>query len=88
MKVVASKIKFYGIFLWRKTNNPPEYIENLLSVSVDIAIRLKPGLATTAHAVMKLNAEDGGNRTFIMVQLPEDLYEAASRPGLDSRLKQ
>lgn len=37
---------------------------------------------------MKLNAEDGGNRTFIMVQLPEDLYEAASRPGLDSRLKQ
>lgn len=40
MKVVASKIKFYGIFLWRKTNSPPEYIENLLSVSVDIAIRL------------------------------------------------
>lgn len=40
MKVVASKIKFYGIFLWRKTNSPPEYIENLVSVSVDIAIRL------------------------------------------------
>ena len=29
------------------------------------------GSATTAHAVMKLNAEDGGNRRFIMVQLPE-----------------
>lgn len=29
------------------------------------------GSATTAHAVMKLNAEDGGNRKFIMVQLPE-----------------
>ena len=29
------------------------------------------GSATTAHAVMKLNAEDGGNRQFIMVQLPE-----------------
>lgn len=29
------------------------------------------GSATTAHAVMKLNAEDGGNRAFIMVQLPE-----------------
>ena len=28
------------------------------------------GSATTAHAVMKLNAEDGGNRKFIMVQLP------------------
>ena len=29
------------------------------------------GSATTAHAVMKLNAEDGGKRKFIMVQLPE-----------------
>ena len=29
------------------------------------------GSATTAHAVMKLNAEDGGNRKFIMIQLPE-----------------
>lgn len=29
------------------------------------------GSATTAHAVMQLNAEDGGNRQFIMVQLPE-----------------
>lgn len=29
------------------------------------------GSATTAHAIMKLNAEDGGNRKFIMVQLPE-----------------
>lgn len=45
------------------------------------------GSGTTAHAVMKLNAEDGGNRTFIMVQLPEDLHEAASRPGLENRLK-
>lgn len=45
------------------------------------------GSGTTAHAVMKLNAEDGGNRTFIMVQLPEDLHEAASRPGLEARLK-
>lgn len=45
------------------------------------------GSGTTAHAVMKLNAEDGGNRKFIMVQLPEDLNEAISRPGLDARLK-
>lgn len=33
------------------------------------------GSATTAHAVMKLNAEDGGNRKFIMVQLPEPCDE-------------
>lgn len=45
------------------------------------------GSGTTAHAVMKLNAEDGGHRKFIMVQLPEDLNEAVSRPGLDARLK-
>ena len=33
------------------------------------------GSATTAHAVMQLNAEDGGNRRFIMVQLPEQTAE-------------
>jgi adenine-specific DNA-methyltransferase len=33
------------------------------------------GSATTAHAVMQLNAEDGGNRRFIMVQLPEPTDE-------------
>lgn len=33
------------------------------------------GSATTAHAVMQLNAEDGGNRKFIMVQLPEETDE-------------
>ena len=33
------------------------------------------GSATTAHAVMKLNAEDDGNRRFIMVQLPEETDE-------------
>lgn len=45
------------------------------------------GSGTTGHAVMKLNAEDGGHRKFIMVQLPEDLNEAVSRPGLDARLR-
>ena len=35
------------------------------------------GSATTAHAVMKLNAEDGGNRKFIMVQLPEVCAETS-----------
>ena len=35
------------------------------------------GSATTAHAVMQLNAEDGGNRRFIMVQLPESTAESS-----------
>lgn len=36
-----------------------------------VALDFFSGSATTAHTVMKLNAEDGGNRKFIMVQLPE-----------------
>ena len=38
----------------------------------DIVLDFFSGSATTAHAVMKLNAEDGGKRKFIMVQLPEE----------------
>ena len=38
----------------------------------DIVLDFFSGSATTAHAVMQLNAEDGGNRKFIMVQLPEE----------------
>jgi len=37
----------------------------------DLILDFFSGSATTAHAVMKLNSEDGGNRKFIMVQLPE-----------------
>lgn len=39
--------------------------------STDIVLDFFSGSATTAHAVMQLNAEDGGQRKFIMVQLPE-----------------
>ncbi len=41
----------------------------------DIILDFFSGSATTAHATMKLNAEDGGNRKFIMVQLPEATEE-------------
>ena len=41
----------------------------------DIILDFFSGSATTAHAVMQLNAEDGGNRKFIMVQLPEQTDE-------------
>jgi len=43
--------------------------------SGDIVLDFFSGSATTAHAVMQLNAEDGGNRKFIMVQLPEKTDE-------------
>ena len=47
------------------------YIIQLLCRGNDIMLDFFSGSATTAHAVMQLNAEDGGNRKYIMVQLPE-----------------
>ena len=44
---------------------------NLFKDKDGLVLDFFSGSATTAHAVMKLNAEDGGNRKFIMVQLPE-----------------
>jgi adenine-specific DNA-methyltransferase len=53
----------------------PELILKFLKMAnvdeTDTVLDFFSGSATTAHAVMKLNAEDGGNRKFIMVQLPE-----------------
>lgn len=54
---------------------PFELISDILRIgnssSDDIILDFFSGSATTAHAVMELNKEDGGNRQFIMVQLPE-----------------
>lgn len=49
----------------------------MLSSSSGIVLDFFSGSATTAHAVMQLNAEDGGHRKFIMVQLPEKCDEAS-----------
>lgn len=46
-----------------------------MTKSNSIILDFFSGSATTAHAVMQLNAEDGGNRKFIMVQLPEKTNE-------------
>ena len=57
----------------------PTYIVSKLAEMLfdddDIILDFFSGSATTAHAVMQLNAEDGGNRKFIMVQLPEPCDE-------------
>ncbi|HCQ9935528.1 TPA: site-specific DNA-methyltransferase [Acinetobacter baumannii] len=53
---------------------PVRFIYRSLFISTsknDIVLDFFSGSATTAHAVMQLNAEDSGNRKFIMVQLPE-----------------
>ena len=53
---------------------PVDLIKNLAVVSTNsnsIILDFFSGSATTAHSVMQLNAEDGGNRKYVMVQLPE-----------------
>ncbi len=52
-----------------------EYLFNTIQSRNATILDFFSGSATTAHAVMKLNAEDGGNRKFIMVQLPEKTDE-------------
>ena len=57
---------------------PQELIKEILKLGSNkesIVLDFFSGSATTAHAVMQLNAEDGGNRKFIMVQLPEPCDE-------------
>ena len=69
------QIGFNGEFDFPK---PVELIKRCLALSTkeeDIALDFFSGSATTAHAVMQLNSEDGGHRKFIMVQLPEETEE-------------
>ena len=54
------------------------YIKDIIKIGTNpdsLILDFFSGSATTAHAVMQLNAEDGGNRKFIMVQLPEKCDE-------------
>ena len=57
---------------------PTSLIKILLtagSKNDDIVLDFFSGSCSTAHAVIKLNAEDGGNRKFIMIQVPEETKE-------------
>ena len=70
-----------GIFDSQKVFDFPKpigFIKKILRIGSDkdsIVLDFFSGSATTAHAVMQLNAEDGGHRKFIMVQLPEPCDE-------------
>ena len=71
-KILKSLFGIADIF-----DNPKSlvYLTDLLVVGSQkdsIILDFFSGSATTAHAVMKLNTEDGGNRKFIMVQFPEE----------------
>ena len=71
----ASMMKsLFGTNNYFSYSKPVELLTHLIScinTNDSIILDFFSGSATTAHAVMKLNAEDGGNRKFIMVQLPE-----------------
>lgn len=76
--------KLYNIFDGIKIFSNPKpdtlmyFIIQQCAKSPDsIVLDFFSGSATTAHAVMQLNAEDGGHRKFIMVQLPEKCDEAS-----------
>lgn len=60
------------------TPKPSKLIKEIIRASSNkdsIILDFFSGSATTAHAVMQLNAEDGGNRKYIMVQLPAETPE-------------
>lgn len=62
------------------TPKPVQLIQRMLTIGMnhdegDIALDFFAGSCTTAHAVMQLNAEDGGNRKFICIQLAEPCDE-------------
>lgn len=71
------------------TPKPTKLISHIIQISCgkeDTILDFFSGSATTAHAVMKLNAEDGGKRKFIMVQLPEvtDEKSEARKAGYET----
>jgi len=64
-----------AVFDYPKSVNLIKRMVELYTSEESIVLDFFSGSSTTAHAVMQLNAEDGGNRKFIMVQLPEPCSE-------------
>ena len=65
---------FDGLAIF-ETPKPTELIKFFCEIGTsknDLIVDFFSGVATTAHAVMQINAEDKGNRRFIMVQIPEE----------------
>ena len=72
----VSKLIGGGFFSGPKPQRLMQRLLTLANLNSDsIVLDFFSGSATTAHAVMQLNAEDGGSRKFIMVQLPEPCDE-------------
>ncbi|NLT07925.1 MAG: site-specific DNA-methyltransferase, partial [Ruminococcus sp.] len=82
--IITDCINRKGADLLRKMDIPFDFAKPVellyfliktINSSDGIIMDFFSGSATTAHAVMQLNAEDGGHRKFIMVQLPEETAE-------------
>lgn len=77
----ASKQNLKKLFEGKSTFDTPKPVELVHRIAYlstqdnDIILDFFSGSCTTAHATMQLNAEDGGKRKFIMVQLPEETDE-------------
>lgn len=72
-----------SMFSYAKPVELIRYLCERVTSHGDVILDFFSGSATTAHAVMQLNADDGSKRKFIMVQLPEETDEqsAAARAG-------
>ena len=74
----VSKLLDGGFFSGPKPQRLMQRLLTLANLKTDsMVLDFFSGSASTAHAVMQLNAEDGGHRKFIMVQLPEKCDEAS-----------
>lgn len=76
----TGKTDFYNLFNINIFDNPKPiklvyFLQCLCLNNNDVVLDFFSGSATTAHATMQLNAEDGGNRKYIMIQLPEKTKE-------------
>lgn len=72
---LVEKLVGKGIFEHPKSEIMIKRLSGFVTDSNSTILDFFSGSATTAHAVMQLNAEDGGHRKFIMVQLPEETDE-------------
>lgn len=79
-KYLEDLFNITGLFSYSKPVSLPKYLINMSTWDKKDSTVLDffAGSSTTADAVMQLNAEDGGHRKFIMVQLPEKTYHTNS----------
>lgn len=85
----AEMTEIFGNLSVFENPKPTGLIKEILALGSDknaTILDFFSGSATTAHAVMQMNAEDGGHRRFIMIQLPEktDEKSEAKKAGFDT----